>query len=192
MTPIGRNRRLPAGLLVMVLLAVPAAAGRVASAAEIVNATAAGIAVDGFDTVAYFELGRPTKGRAELSIDYKGVRWLFATPTHRNAFIADPERYAPKYNGFCAVAVSEGAAAEVDFVNGWAIVDGALYMNWSADVKRIFLAELPERLPASRKNWPDVHFDMQAGIRQIARHADFPEEGIVHPQGVPAIMDGPK
>ncbi len=189
MTSIGRNRWLPAGLLVMVLLIAPAATGRAATAAEIVNATAAGIAIDGFDAVAYFELGHPVKGRADLSVVYKGVRWLFATPAHRNAFAADPERYAPRYKGFCAVAVSEGAAAEVDFVDGWAIVDGALYMNWSAAVKRTFLTELPERLPASRKNWPDVHFDMEAGIRQIARHADFPEEGIVHPQGVPATLD---
>ncbi len=189
MTSIGRNQRLPAGLLLIVLLSASAAVGRAASAAEIVNATAAGIAVDGFDTVAYFELGHPVKGRVDQSVVYKGVRWLFATPEHRNAFAADPERYAPKYNGFCAVAVSEGAAAEVDFVNGWTIVDGALFMNWSASVKRIFLTELSERLPASRRKWPDVHFDMRAGIRQIARHAHFPEEGIVHPQAAPPIGD---
>ena len=84
---------------------------------------------------------------------------------------------------------TEGAAAEVDFVNGWTIVDGALFLNWSAAVKRIFLTELSERLPASRRNWPDVHFDMRAGIRQIARHAQFPEEGIVHPQAAPPISD---
>ena len=185
MTSIGRNQWLPAGLLVIVMLTVSAAVGRAASAAEIVNATAAGIAVDGFDTVAYFELGHPVKGRTDHSVVYKGVRWLFATPEHRNAFAADPERYAPKYNGFCAVAVSEGAAAEVDFVNGWTIVDGALFLNWSAAVKRIFLTELSERLPASRRNWPDLHFDMQAGIRHIALHAHFPEEGIVHPQAAP-------
>jgi len=189
MTTIGRNQWLPAGLLVLVLLTASMATGRAASAAEIVNATATGIAIDGFDAVAYFELGRPVKGRADHSVVYKGVRWLFANPAHRNAFAADPERYAPKYNAFCAVAVSEGTAAEVDFVNGWAIVDGALYMNWSAAVKRIFLTELPERLPASRKNWPDLHFDMQAGIRQIARHAYFPEEGIVHPQAAPLFGD---
>jgi hypothetical protein len=44
---------------------------------------------------------------------------------------------------------------------------------------------LSERLPAAQRNWPDVHFDMRAGIRQVARHADFPEEGIVHPQSAP-------
>ncbi len=176
-------------LLGLVLLVASAAVGKVASAAEIVNATVAGIAVDGFDTVAYFELGHPVKGRADHSFVYKDVRWLFATLEHRNAFAADPERYAPKYNGFCAVAVSEGAAAEVDFINGWTIVDNALFMNWSAAVKRLFLTELSERLPASRRNWPDVHFDLRLGIRQIARHADFPEEGIVHPQAVAPIMD---
>ncbi len=189
MMSIGKFQWLPAGLLVMVLLSASAVVARAAFAAEIVNATAAGIAVDGFDTVAYFELGHPVKGRADHSVVYKDVRWLFATPEHRNAFAADPERYAPRYNGFCAVAVSEGAAAEVDFVNGWTIVDGALFLNWSAAVKRMFLTELSERLPASRRNWPDVHFDMRAGIRQIARHAHFPEEGIVHPQAAPPISD---
>ena len=172
------------GFLVAVLLI--ASMARVVTAAEIVNTTAAGIAVDGFDMLAYFELGRPVKGRNDLSVIYKGAQWLFASPGHRDTFAANPARYAPKYNGFCAVAVSEGAAAEVDFVNGWTIVDGALFLNWSADVKRIFLTELSERLPAAQRNWPDVHFDMRAGIRQVARHADFPEEGIVHPQPAPS------
>ncbi len=172
------------GFLVAVLLI--ASMARAVTAAEIVNTTTAGIAVDGFDMLAYFELGRAVKGSADHSVTYKGAQWLFASPDHRNAFAANPARYAPKYNGFCAVAVSEGAAAEVDFVNGWTIVDGALFLNWSADVKRIFLAELSERLPAAQRNWPDVHFDMRAGIRQVARHADFPEEGIVHPQPAPS------
>ena len=171
--------------LLVVLLIASATVGGIVIAAEIVNTTAAGVAVDGFDMVAYFELGSPVKGRADHSVTYKGAKWLFATSGHKKAFAADPARYAPKYNGFCAVAVSEGAAAEVDFVNGWTIVDGELFLNWSADVKRIFLTEISERLPAANRNWPDVHFDMRAGIRQIARHADFPEEDIVHPQSAP-------
>ena len=173
-------------LLVVVLLIASASVGRFVIAAEIVNTTAAGVAVDGFDVVAYFELGYPVKGDTDHSVTYKGARWLFATSGHRSAFVADPAGYAPKYNGFCAVAVSEGAAAEVDFVSGWVIVDGELFLNWSADVKRIFVKEISERLPAADRNWPDVHSDMRLGIRQIARHADFPEEAIVHPQPAPS------
>ena len=90
MTSIGRSQWLPAGLLVIVLLTLSAVVGRAAFAAEIVNATAAGIAVDGFDTVAYFELGHPVKGRADHSVDYKGVRWLFATPEHRTPLPPTP------------------------------------------------------------------------------------------------------
>ena len=172
-------------LLVVVLLIASATVSKLVIAAEIINTTATGVAVDGFDMVAYFELGYPLKGHTDRSVTYKGAKWLFATSAHKSAFAADPTRYAPKYNGFCAVAVSEGAAAEVDFVNGWTIVDGALFLNWSADVKRIFLTEISERLPAANRNWPDVHFDMRAGIRQIARHADFPEENIAHPQTPP-------
>jgi hypothetical protein len=65
------------------------------------------------------------------------------------------------------------------------IVNGELFLNWSAEVKRIFVKEISERLPAADRNWPDVHSDMRLGIRQIARHADFPEENIVHPQPAP-------
>jgi YHS domain-containing protein len=173
-------------LLVVVLLIASASLGKFVIAAEIVNTTAAGVAADGFDMVAYFELGYPVKGHTDHSVTYKGARWLFATSRHKDAFVADPAGYAPKYNGFCAVAVSEGAAAEVDFVSGWVIVNGELFLNWSADVKRIFLKEISERLPGADRNWPDVHSDMRQGIRQIARHADFPEEDIVHPQPAPS------
>jgi hypothetical protein len=172
--------------LVVVLLVASATVGRFVIAAEIINTTTAGVAVDGFDMVAYFELGYPVKGHTDHSATYKGARWLFATSGHRSAFVADPVRYTPKYNGFCAVAVSEGAAAEVDFVSGWVIVNGELFLNWSADIRRIFLKEISERLPAADRNWPDVHSDMRLGIRQIARHADFPEENIVHPQPAPS------
>jgi len=173
-------------LLVVVLLIASATVGKFVIAAEIVNTTATGVAVDGFDMVAYFELGYPVKGHTDHSVTYKGATWLFATSGHRSAFVADPAGYAPNYNGFCAVAVSEGAAAEVDFVSGWVIVNGELFLNWSADVKRIFLKEISERLPAADRNWPDVHSDMRLGFRQIARHADFPEENIVHPQPAPS------
>ena len=47
-------------------------------------------------------------------------------------------------------------------------------------------ASLGSRLPAANRNWPDVHSDMRLGIRQIARHVDFPEEDIVHPQPAPS------
>jgi len=62
-------------------------------AAEIINTTTAGVAVDGFDMVAYFELGYPVKGHTDHRATYKGARWLFATSGHRSAFVADPVRH---------------------------------------------------------------------------------------------------
>ena len=174
--------KLSALVFFFVLVALPPLA---VAAEEIVNVGPDGIAIDGFDTVAYFVEGRPVKGDPKFSVTYKGHQWIFANAANREAFAADPDRFAPQYNGFCAVAVSEGSAAEVDFINGWTIQGDRLYLNWTASVKEIFLRERDERIRSGKRLWPEVHSDMKHGLRQIARHKDFPERGIVHPQMLP-------
>ncbi|MEM7171650.1 MAG: YHS domain-containing (seleno)protein [Pseudomonadota bacterium] len=154
-------------------------------AQEILNVTEEGVAIDGFDSVAYFKQGRPIKGRPEYSHTYKDHLWHFATAANRDAFADDPQAYAPQYNGFCAVAVSEGAAAEVDFINGWTIQNGRLFFNWSAAVRDRFLQDRDQRIREADRWWPEVHSDMKHGLRQIARHRDFPNLGISHPQQAP-------
>ena len=153
-------------------------------AAELVNATGEGVAIDGFDAVAYFVAERPVKGRADYSLDYKGVTWHFASAKNRDAFAADPAKYEPQHNGWCSYAVSEGYGAEVDFVRGWAVIDGKLYMNWDEETKDAFVDEADARLPKATENWSGVHAGMQDGSVEIYRHAS---EGvdIVHPQDAP-------
>lgn len=68
----------------------------------------AGVAVGGYDPVAYFTEGRAVPGRAEIALRWRGVRWHFATPSHRQAFEANPRSYAPQFGGHCAVGVSRG------------------------------------------------------------------------------------
>ena len=75
-----------------------------------VVADAAGHAIDGYDTVAYFADGQPQPGSAEFSHEWNGATWLFASAAHRDAFKAEPERYAPQFGGYCAYAVSKGHA----------------------------------------------------------------------------------
>jgi YHS domain-containing protein len=104
-------------------------------AGELVNAQADGVAMDGFDVVAYHTAGAPAKGIASRSVEYKGKTWLFSSAENASKFSADPERYAPRYNGWCSYAVSEGYGAEVDFVNGWAVLDGKLYLNWDEETR---------------------------------------------------------
>ena len=59
-----------------------------------------GVAIDGFDPVAYFTEGRPVKGSSEYSYTWNEAQWHFSKPEHREMFAADPEKYTPKRDGF--------------------------------------------------------------------------------------------
>lgn len=176
------TRRLRLVLLIL-LFGIPLPA--LTASVEILNAGPDNVAIDGFDTVAYFVEGQPVKGKPEIVVRYKGRDWLFSSVDNRDKFTESPESYEPQFNCFCAIAVSEGAAAEVDFVDGWGIHDGMLFLNWSVSVKEIFLQERSERTADAFRYWPEFYSDMKHGLRRIARHRDFSEVGIVHPQNVP-------
>lgn len=120
--------------------------------AERVNAEA-GIAVRGTDVVAYFTEAVARPGRPELAHDWQGARWLFATATHRDAFAADPARYAPAFGGFCAWAVSQGYTAPID-PHALRIVDGRLYLNYSRAIQRRWERDVPGLIARGNANWP--------------------------------------
>lgn len=149
------------------------------------NMTADGIAMDGFDVVSYFTTAAPSKGDASYAVDYQGAQWLFSSAENAATFAANPARYAPQSNGWCSYAVSEGYGAEVDFVNGWAVIDGALYLNWDQSVRDLFMAEQDKRIPASQANWPAVSAGIGDGSVELYRHADDASVGISHPQQLP-------
>ena len=108
--------------------------GRSASAAETLNAID-GVAMDGFDVVAYFKQGKPVKGVSDYSVQYKEKTWNFSSPGNAADFKSSPDIYEPQFNGWCAFAVSEGYSADVDFVDGWSLLDGKLYLNWNANTR---------------------------------------------------------
>lgn len=148
------------------------------------NTTPDGIAMDGFDVVAYFTDGAPAKGSPENAVEYQGARWLFASPEHAEQFRANPASFAPRNNGWCSYAVSEGYSAEVDFVKGWAVIDDALYLNWNEEIRATFLAEQKARIPASEANWPTVAAGLADGTMKPYLHKDDPSAGISHPQAL--------
>ncbi len=71
-----------------------------------------GVAIDGFDPVAYFEDHKAVKGLPSLSHVYKGSTFLFASPAHLAVFVQMPERFAPQFGGFCAYGIAEGVKAK--------------------------------------------------------------------------------
>jgi YHS domain-containing protein len=152
-----------------------------AHAGELVNAQVDGVAMDGFDVVAYHTTGAPAKGSTSHKVDYKGKTWLFSSAANALTFAAEPTKYEPQFNGWCSYAVSEGYGAEVDFVNGWAVLEGILYLNWDAETRDALVAEKSERIPQAGQNWPSVHAGLQDGSVDMYTHAG---EGIdiAHPQ----------
>jgi enamine deaminase RidA (YjgF/YER057c/UK114 family)/YHS domain-containing protein len=89
------------------------------------------IAISGYDPVAYFTDGQPVRGASDFEYVWHNARWYFASAAHRDLFIANPEQYAPQYDGFCAMGASLDKGAHKDTVDpqAWAIVNGKLYLT---------------------------------------------------------------
>ena len=85
------------------------------------------VAIKGYDPVAYFEPGRPTKGSPSISHEFDGSRYLFSNQKNRERFAANPERYAPQFNGLCAAGLADGRIVEPD-PTAFVVRDGKLYL----------------------------------------------------------------
>ena len=70
-----------------------------ASASEKINATFWGVAIKGYDTVAYHTEGRAVKGNKEFSYTWNDAKWYFNSKENYELFVEDPERYMPQYGG---------------------------------------------------------------------------------------------
>jgi hypothetical protein len=114
-----------------------------------------GAALGGTDAVAYFTQGEPVRGGAGLTHEWNGARWQFSSAEHRDAFAAEPERYAPAYGGYCAWAVSQGYLADT-VRDAWTIYDGRLYLNANLRIRRRWERDIPGFLAQSEANWPGV------------------------------------
>ena len=148
-------------LLLAVLLMVPAVWSAAAGQHEGAVNTEDGVAIQGWDPVAYFTLGEPTEGSAQYSVEWDGAEWWFASAEHRDMFADDPERYAPKYGGYCAWAASQGEVSDID-PDQWAIEGGRLYLNRNARFHRRFHADLAANIAAADRNWPALRAELEA------------------------------
>lgn len=134
---------------------VAAASPAFAAQPETYTPFASNAAVSGYDPVAYFTAGKPTKGQDKIVAAYKGATYRFATVQNRDAFLAAPAKYAPQYGGYCAWAVGHGYTAKSD-PTAWKIVGGKLYLNYNAEIQKKWIAEEAALIAAGDKNWPKV------------------------------------
>lgn len=114
-----------------------------------------GVAIRGYDPVAYFEMGMPVEGKKEFSAEWMDATWQFANAANRDKFKAKPEQFAPQFGGYCAYAVSYGTTADID-PEAWKIVDGKLYLNKNKSIQQSWSQDIPGHIARANKNWPGI------------------------------------
>lgn len=115
-----------------------------------------GVAIKGYDTVAYFTEGRAIKGKKEFEFSWQGALWYFASAKHRDIFMENPERYAPKFGGYCAGGIIRGITVAANPKN-WKIVDGKLYMNYSKRGRDQFHKNATVNIKKAEENWAKLN-----------------------------------
>ncbi len=114
-----------------------------------------GTAIRGYDPVAYFTQGEPQKGSKEFETMWNGATWRFTSAQHQELFRSDPEKYAPKYGGYCAWAVANNYTASTQ-PEAWTIFEDRLYLNFSLNVRRRWEQDIPGNVVKGDANWPSV------------------------------------
>lgn len=95
------------------------------------NLGQSGLAIQGYDPVAYFTSDKAVEGKKEFSLEYQGATYQFATAADRDAFKANPGKYEPQYGGWCAYAMgAKGEKVAVD-PETFKIIDGKLYLFYN-------------------------------------------------------------
>lgn len=150
-------KRFAIALAAAASFALPAFAGE-----QFVDKT--GFAVSGYDVVAYRNLPQSAvgtaqpaavPGSADITAEYNGAKFAFSTEENRDAFLKNPEYYAPQYDGHCAYGVSKGGKVPGN-PNLWRIVDDKLYLNITKNVVGFWEEDIPGNINLAEGNWPSI------------------------------------
>ena len=111
-----------------------------------------GKAIKGYDPVAFFTASKPVRGQDSLMLQWNGAVWYFADRKNLESFKAAPEKYAPRYGGYCAYGTAQGHKAPTE-VETWSILDGKLYFNYNQKVKEMWSKDRAAMIKKADRNW---------------------------------------
>ncbi len=143
-----------------------------------------GYAVSGYDVVAYFSLPQnpvgqsqpaPVEGNKSITVEHNGAKFAFSSEENRAAFLANPAKYVPQYDGHCAYGISRGGKVPGN-PTLWRIVDDKLYLNITKNVVGFWEEDIPGNLDLSKANWPSLD-------PKPASEATIPQWSSAAPQG---------
>jgi hypothetical protein len=156
-----RQQRKPAlsiqALLGIALAAVVFAplAGRTATDNQLAVNSNTGLAISGFDPVAYFAEGKAIFGQPEIELNLDGAVWRFSNEGNRGAFAGHPEVYAPRFGGYDPVAIGQGRSVPGHPLF-WVVVGQRLYFFYSEKSRAAFLADTGRIIDTAERKWPEV------------------------------------
>ena len=142
-----------------------------------------GYAVSGYDVVAYFDLEQnpigsvqpaAVRGNAAYTVEHNGSKWAFSSAENRDKFAANPEKYAPQYDGHCAYGVAQGGKVPAS-PHLWRIVDGKLYLNITKNVVGFWEEDVPGNISTATVNWNTLEANA-ASDREIPQY-----DGVIGP-----------
>jgi YHS domain-containing protein len=140
---------------VVATVVILAASSSIVLAKELNNLDGTGVALQGYDPVAFFTDSRPVKGDRQFQSQYHDATYYFASAEHRAAFEKEPAKYEPQFGGFCAYGASRGKTVPIK-IEAWQIVNGRLLMQYDLDVKTKFNGDPLGNLSKADKNWPGL------------------------------------
>jgi len=118
----------------------------------LVNVDKTGVAIQGYDPVAFFTDNKPVKGDQKFLAKHDGAIYFFASKEHKDLFKSDPAKYTPEFGGYCAYGVSRNKLVEID-VEAFQIMDGKLLLQYSKGVRDDFNEDAKGNLAKAHSNW---------------------------------------
>ena len=119
------------------------------------NVDRKGLAIKGYDPVVYFTEKMPVKGGASFEYEWSGAKWRFASSENLEMFKGDPEKYAPRYGGYCAYGTANNYLVKID-PEAWTVYEGRLYLNYSLKVREQWKEDIPGNIRKADNNWPNL------------------------------------
>ena len=129
--------------------------GTTSASKLLVNRDHRGIAIAGYDPVAYFTDGKPVVGDPQIWALHRGATYLFASEDHRWQFLREPEHYAPAFGGYCGFAASIARLSPTS-PEYWQIIDNRLVLQHNQHAFELFNKDAVGNLAQADANWPKL------------------------------------
>lgn len=130
-----------------------------ATTERVVNDRNTGLAIFGYDPVAYFTDSQPVVGKPDYELTFDEVVWRFRSSGNRAAFSENPDIYRPRYGGYDPVSIARGVAVPGNPLL-WLVIGERLYLFYNEDARNEFAASPDSAISAADARWQEVRQDL--------------------------------